>query len=454
MPEDIEKKKQEQAAVQPEAPAQAPPSLLAPVVPQTPWERMQEKHGTGESILRILGTGLSGGILGDVLMPEMTADGQAQYDAEMKAYGTQADAYLASQALAGIDPENLTPGHIALGTEYGGTAFGEYLTDRYAAQQNSEGGDAAIAEHFDYTPYQWSKLSPEKRRDLSDRYNFEMNGEGAFDYRQYADGSAPEQLAEAESAKSFGTAEGTQYGSDRDVIRNVRTEVLRQDQGIEALTGIKAMIEDPENEDLTGWPRIIRDFTNTNRREDGTLSAEAASRVIELISQATFGALNEQELQLLKDGVLNPSKSGEFNIGTLDKAIERISNERERTLQGARSASERYRGWEGQDDYDTLFEDDWLYNNVGDGSKIQAIPAFGGNDEYTFQQYTEDTMSELGPFDQKPSRDELVNGFAQMRKEAEEMYKEQKRLEKENSVAAQQVRATLERPFPTVEQYQ
>lgn len=182
------------------------------------------------------------------------------------------------------------------------------------------------------------------------------------------------------------------------------------------------------------------------------MDAEMAAGVVDLISQATFGALSQSELDLLKGGLMDPTKSKEYNLGTINTAMKRIDNDRELAIGAARDAADRYQNWDGQDDYDKLFESDWLYNNIGAGSRIKPIPAFGNNSEYTFQQHVKDTMASLGPFDPKPSRDELVTSFAAMRKEAEEMYNEMKRREKENSVAAQQVRASLERPFPTVQQ--
>lgn len=456
MPDELEEQKRleaekAQAEQAQQAPA-APPMMTAPVAPLTPWERMQDEHGTGGSILRIIGTGLSGGILGDALMPEMTKAGQDQYASELKAYEGQAEAYTMAQALAGIDPENITPGHIALADQFGGSALSDYYTDMYRAQQSGIGGDEAIAGHFKYTPYQWSQLSPEKRRDLTDRYNYEKNGEGAFDYRRSAEGKSPEQLQEQKSAELFGSAEGQQYGDDRKIITGVRGQIQAYDQGLESLGSIKAMLEDPENSAATGWPRIIRDAIKTNTKADGSMDAEMAAGVVDLISQATFGALSQSELDLLKGGLMDPTKSPEYNLGTINSAMKRIENDRELALGAARGAAERYQKWDGQDDYDTLFENDWLYQNVGAGSKIKPIPAFGNNQEVTFQQYVESVSANLGPFDQQPSRDELVKNFAAMRQEAEEAYKEMKRLERENSVAAQQVRATLERPFPTVQQ--
>ena len=96
MPDELEKKKKEQALqeqaalVDNRSNAEAAGSLLSPAMPLTPWEQMQEKHGTGGSLLRMLGTGLSGGLLGNLLMPEMGKGGQAKYAADLEMYKDQA----------------------------------------------------------------------------------------------------------------------------------------------------------------------------------------------------------------------------------------------------------------------------------------------------------------------------------------------------------------------------
>ena len=126
--------------------------------------------------------------------------------------------------------------------------------------------------------------------------------------------------------------------------------------------------------------------------------------------------------------------------------MKRVENDRDLAISSARSAANRYRDWDGQDDYDRIMEDDWLYQNIGDGSRIQSIPAFGGNPEYTFKDYVEDTLSELSPFARKPSRDELVTGFAKMRKEAEAAYNEMMQRQKEDAERAAAAREELEKP--------
>jgi len=101
--QELDDKKQEQGIVDERTTSEAVASLFSPVMdmPKTPWERMQDKHGTGGSILRILGTGLTGGILGDALMPELTRSGREQYEADMDVYKAQKTAEMARQQAMG-----------------------------------------------------------------------------------------------------------------------------------------------------------------------------------------------------------------------------------------------------------------------------------------------------------------------------------------------------------------
>jgi hypothetical protein len=180
------------------------------------------------------------------------------------------------------------------------------------------------------------------------------------------------------------------------------------------------------------------------------MDAEMATGVVDLISQATFGALSQSELNLLKGGLMDPNKSMEYNIGTLDKAMKRIENERELTLSEAKGASDRYKDWDGQDDYGKLFENDWLYNNVGEGSRIASIPAYGNKEEISFKDYTEFAQSQRGPFDEPLTRDELIMGFAELREQSEGEYNAMMEKQKADAEAAKRARLGLDRPWPTV----
>jgi hypothetical protein len=59
--------------------------LLSPALaaPMSPEEQMKEKYGTGGTLLRMLGVGLSGGLLGNTLLPEMGKGARTKYAAEL-----------------------------------------------------------------------------------------------------------------------------------------------------------------------------------------------------------------------------------------------------------------------------------------------------------------------------------------------------------------------------------
>ena len=99
------RKEQERLAAeaQAQAPAQAQPGLLQmPEKPMTPFEQLRDNHGTGGAIMRLLGTGLSGGLLGGFLTPEIGKASQAEYATDLatyKAYQTKLmEQQLAEQA--------------------------------------------------------------------------------------------------------------------------------------------------------------------------------------------------------------------------------------------------------------------------------------------------------------------------------------------------------------------
>ena len=453
MPNEVEQKKREQGAalVDTRSPEDALASLLtSPAVPLSPWQKAEKEYGTGEAVMRRLGNILTGGLFDDALIPEMGTGSQALYKEQLESYVDQATAYQQMQALTDIDPSQLTPQHIALGNELGGSAFGGYLTDMYAAQQSGLGGDEEIASHFGYDAYQWNQLSPEKRRDLSDRYAYEKGGEDAFDYRLNAEGKAPEQLQDAKEAELYGSGLGQQLADDRQIITGAQSQIEMLDASAAKIKGIREILE--ENPDATGWNRIFRDIFNVNTETDGVLSEAEASGVVEQIKQATFGAISQAELDLLRQALMDPSKSSEFNIGTLSAALKTVQDKRKQTISAGQQAVDRYSASDTQNDFESLMKSDWAYNNIGAGSRVPSIPAFGGAGEYTYQQYVKDTLESLGPFDPKPSRDELLIGFAKEREQAEAEYNAMIEKQKADADAAQKARLGLDRPWPTVKQ--
>lgn len=431
------------------APVEAPsaPSLLAPVMPLSPWEQAEEEYGTGEAMVRRLGNIFTGGLFDSAIIPEMGSGSLGRYKKELETYADQSQTYNMAQALAGIDPSEITPAHIAMGNEYGGTAFGEYLTDQFAAQQAEVGADHAVAELAGVPYAQWAQRSPEQKR--ADRnYYQSQNGDGAyFDAQLQAQGKAPEQVQASKESELYGSGLGQRLAADRETIIGTQSNVEMLDTSAAKIRGIREILED--NPDAAGWNRVFRDAFNMNTAVDGVLSEAEANGVVEQIKQATFGAISQAELDLLRQALMDPTKSTEFNIGTLSSALKTVQDKRKQVISDGRQAVDRYSANETQTDFETLMKSDWAYNNIGGGSRIQSIPAFGDLEEYTFQQYVEETMSSLGPFDPKPSRDDLINGFAKEREDAEADYEAMIEKQKADAEAARVAHERLQRPFGT-----
>ena len=98
--DELAKKQREQEAkakppalVDDRSQGEAMTSLLAPVMPQTPWEQAEEEYGTGEAVLRRLGNLFTGGLFDEQIIPEYSSTNQAAYKQAVKDYGTQMAAY-------------------------------------------------------------------------------------------------------------------------------------------------------------------------------------------------------------------------------------------------------------------------------------------------------------------------------------------------------------------------
>ena len=73
--------------------------VTAPEAPVSPNQQLRDKYGTGGAILRMLGTGLSGGLLGDVLMPEGGRDNREKYKSDLALYNKYRE-------MALVDPQD------------------------------------------------------------------------------------------------------------------------------------------------------------------------------------------------------------------------------------------------------------------------------------------------------------------------------------------------------------
>ena len=130
-----------------------------------------------------------------------------------------------AQALAGIDPENLTPGHIAMADAYGGSALSEYYTDMYAAQQAEVGTDHAVAELAGVPYAQWVQRSPEQKRADRNYYQSKSGDSTYFDAQLQAQGKSPEQVQAAKESELYGSGLGQQLADDRQLITSARSIV-------------------------------------------------------------------------------------------------------------------------------------------------------------------------------------------------------------------------------------
>jgi hypothetical protein len=68
--------------------------------PLTPRQQAEEKYGKGETTLRMLGTMLTGGLLGGALLPEASSANKAQYKSDLALYQKQLEMGL-------VDPQDL-----------------------------------------------------------------------------------------------------------------------------------------------------------------------------------------------------------------------------------------------------------------------------------------------------------------------------------------------------------
>jgi hypothetical protein len=101
--------------------------LKMPQAPVAPGQQFRDKHGTGGSILRLLGTGLSGGLLGDTLIPELGKDSRLQYASDMKNYGTAMQDYnkqsgfrdMLTGVMDGVEDESDPFSRLSLAKEFG-----------------------------------------------------------------------------------------------------------------------------------------------------------------------------------------------------------------------------------------------------------------------------------------------------------------------------------------------
>jgi hypothetical protein len=182
----------------------------------------------------------------------------------------------------------------------------------------------------------------------------------------------------------------------------------------------------------------MRNLFGVETREDGIMSATAAQGVIDQLRDVTLGAISESELKLLLGGLLDPSRSPEANLGTIDTALKRMASNKKLAIDDARLAWGRLEQDEGQAGFlSQASEDDWYFNNLGEGKSFVAVPKADGSGEVTFSQYSENVRRNFkaqNPYADPPTREELIIGFNEFREQQRSLWEkaeEQRRQDAE-----------------------
>ncbi|BAQ84683.1 hypothetical protein [uncultured Mediterranean phage uvMED] len=425
---------------------QAPTSLV---------DQMDERHGKFSSRLGLFGHLLGGGEKSDY----GDADLQAQHKLDKTAYDTQQARGLIGQQFDGFDMNNLSMADVAMINQLD-PALGKQAMENFAFNQRvgdlgradgflndgiddendlwatetrlrhgktANGQDTTLSstlQQAGYTRSEFDELPPDMQKAVMYQHGTD-DDRAAMD--RVAGRQTTEQITADARAKERGAAVGRQVGEDRKNIISSRGAVQAQDQQIDKLTDLRNDLSSGEAK--TGWGRRIRDAINMNTGADGRMDEATAGGVIDLISKATFGALSQSELDLLKGGLMDPTKSTDYNIETLGSAIKRLENERDLTLDNARASAGRYSE---EEDYGHLMEDDWTYLNVGDGAKRQPI---GNQDFSSFY----NKAKERGL-----NRDQIDIQWNTLSKKHKEAEAEKERLAEEQARLAEQARIELD----------
>jgi hypothetical protein len=420
----------------------SPEGLTAPV---SPYDQAKQNHGDGfgffmKSMLVAKNPALAGW-----LMPELSASNLAKHKLDMELYKEQQKNLLGQQLISdrvgSIDMENPTIEDIAYLSEVA-PDLAEDLSGRLTANTLTHSSDHDIAEKAGVTMAQFLAASPEQKRQW--RYMH-----GSQEYRDRAlemSGNSPDQIQSRERAKIQGEAEGTEIKADRSSLIGARKAISDHDIGLNQLTDVRTMISEGRA-DPDKFRRRIRSVFGVETREDGTMDAATANGIVAQIQQATFGALSQSELDLLRDGLMNPYASKESNLGRLDVAINRLSGQKENMISGFRSAADRLSGHEDQQDFlSEFYEDDWAYMNIGEGSEFKPIPKSDGTGEISFSNYVENIKSNIkaqNPYAEMPTRDEFIIGFNELREKNKAEWEAAQKLSKQRAEELERARRSL-----------
>jgi hypothetical protein len=437
------------------APAPAPASLAASQaqavqqdslleMPQSPLEQVVEKNGKAKTLGKMALTALSGGLLAPVLMPELMGAGK-KYEAEMEAYKKEKTSANLAERVSQIDFDNIQPEDIPY-LELASGDFGKLGTEMYDAQNTQKGADHDVADHAGVGYRQWMQRGdPQKQADRA-RYAASTGNLDSYINPVLAqEGKTPEQVGAVKQAESEGTGRGNEITSDRQMVTGIRRQVKNIDRGMSAVSDVRSLIESRQA-DPGKFAAGMRSIFGVETYEDGRMSATAAQSVIDQLKEVTLGAISKSELELLLGGLLDPTRSPESNLGSLDTALERMEASKELAVDDAKLAWGRLAGDEGQADYlGQQAEDDWYYMNMGDGSKLKPITRMVDGEEksVTFSDYYNKRRENAGPYEEL-SREQIVVDYRKAREAEKDMWEKQQKVKAE---LQEEARRALELEF-------
>jgi hypothetical protein len=404
--EELAKKQreQEQGLVDARTPEKAVASLLSPAMPLSPWEQMREKHGTGESILRMIGTGLSGGLLGDALMPEMGKAGQAKYATDLKAYQAAQDRGAIRQEQAdfidGLDFNNLSLSQMAqlgdfdeglgklamedftfnqrvkdLGraNEFANDGIDDendlWATETFGRYGKTAGGDTtsldAVLGNAKMTKEEFKDLPAEAQRSVLYQHGTDED-RAAMD--RVAGRQTLDQIEAEGAAKGIGEASGAQTAEAVGFLPNAPQIAKDQDYAIAGAQGVIDLIKGGDI-DTGKWANMVKDTFNVQTKADGTLGYQATQALIAQINSATFGALSEREIETLEKMFANGSYNEEANLGIMEGVMGKLNHEKEKHGRKTEESIRRVKKF-APDEYEYFMQDDNNWLQYGEGSKL------------------------------------------------------------------------------------
>ena len=373
------------------------PALAAPLSPE---EQMKEKYGTGGTLLRMLGVGLSGGLLGNALLPEMGRGARTKYASELEAYDRAAKRQEQADFMNGLDMDNLTLAQIGQLADFD-AGLGKVALDNYTFNQQvsdlgraqgfaSDGiddeNDLWASETFrrygratdgtqttldktlqnaGYTESEFSELSTETQEAIL--YQF-----GTDEYRAASDRVAGrktlDQIEAEGAAGRIGTASGDLTAEAIGFLPNAPKIAQDQDFAMQGVDDLITMFQNGEI-DTGKWTQMMKDTFGYQTAADGKLGLESTKNLISQINAATFGALSEREIETLEKTFANGGFTEEANLEILNDVKKKLQLGKDQHGRKTDESLRRIKEY-APEEYEFFMADDKNWIQYGDPAKL------------------------------------------------------------------------------------